>query len=74
MSWHPRNAGFKLAKIPGELQRMIADAKAKGLDANSVDSVWLRGGAELKAMQHRNGFDKPVNDEVGLLMKQHGLV
>jgi hypothetical protein len=72
MSWYPRNAGFKRAKAEGELQRMIAAAKAKGLDESSVDSVYLRRGTkEFEEFERRNGFDKPVNEASGLLMVQH---
>ena len=67
--WYPRNAGFKRAKAEVELQRMIAAAKAKGLDESSVDSIYLkRGTKEFEEFEKRNGFDKEVNS---LLMEQH---
>lgn len=72
--WYPRNAGFKRAYAEAELERMIAAAKAKGLDENSVDSVYLRKGTkEWEEFEKRNGFDKEVNGENGLLMQQHKL-
>lgn len=73
-SWYPRNAGFKRAKAEGELQRMIAAAKAKGLDESSVDSIYLRQNTkEFEEFEKHNGFDKEVNKENGLLMEQHKL-
>ncbi len=72
--WYPRNAGFKRAKAEGELKRMIAAAKAKGLDESSVDSIYLRQGTkEFEEFEKHNGFDKEVNTESGLLMDQHKL-
>ncbi|KAM5342288.1 hypothetical protein ACJ41O_013254 [Fusarium nematophilum] len=73
-SWYPRNAGFKRAKAETELERMIAAAKSKGLDANTVDSIYLRQGtAEFQEFERRNGFDREINQESGLLMEQHKL-
>jgi hypothetical protein len=73
-SWYPRNAGFKLAKAKGELERMIAAAKAKGLEESSVDSIYLRYGTkEFEDFEKRNGFDKEPNPVNGLLMEQHKL-
>lgn len=72
--WYPRNAGFKRARAEGELQRMIAAAKAKGMDESSVDSIYLRRGTkEFEEFERHNGFDKVVNGESGLLMEQHKL-
>jgi hypothetical protein len=71
--WYPRNAGFKRAKAEVELERMIAAAKAKGLDESSVDSIYQRRGTkEFEEFERRNGFDKEVG-ESGLLMVQHGV-
>ncbi|EMR66689.1 hypothetical protein UCREL1_6320 [Eutypa lata UCREL1] len=73
--WYPRNAGFKRAKAEAELQRMLAAAKAKGLDESSVDSIYLRRGTkEFEEFERHNGFDKEVNVENGLLMEQHKLL
>lgn len=70
--WYPRNAGFKRAKAEGELERMIAAAKAKGLDESTVDSIYQRRGTkEFEEFERRNGFDKQVNEVDGLLMEQH---
>lgn len=70
--WYPRNAGFKRAKAEGELTRMIAAAKAKGLDENAVDSIYQRRGTkEFEDFERRNGFKLPINEEAGLLMVQH---
>ena len=53
---------------------MIAAAKAQGLDESSVDSLYLRRGTkEFEDFEKRNGFDKEVNGESGLLMEQHRL-
>lgn len=69
--WYPRNAGFKRAKVDDELKRMIADAKAKGLDESSVDSIYLRQGTkEFEEFEKHNGFDKPISG-AGLNMVQH---
>ncbi|KAK3681998.1 hypothetical protein LTR37_020676 [Vermiconidia calcicola] len=73
-TWYPRNAGFKRAYATAELERMIAAAKAQGLDESSVDSLYLRRGTkEFEDFEKRNGFDKEVNGESGLLMEQHRL-
>jgi len=70
--WYPRNAGFKRAKAEGELKRMVAAAKAKGLDEGAVDSIYQRRGTkEFEDFERRNGFKLPVNEESGLLMVQH---
>jgi hypothetical protein len=70
--WYPRNAGFKRAKAEGELKRMIAAAKAKGLDESAVDSIYQRRGTkEFEDFERRNGFKLPINEESGLLMVQH---
>ncbi|KAJ4167425.1 hypothetical protein NW754_011240 [Fusarium falciforme] len=72
--WYPRNAGFKRAKAEAELGRMIAAAKAKGLDETAVDSIYLRKGTkEFEEFEKRNGFDKEINANSGLLMEQHKL-
>ncbi|EXJ95660.1 hypothetical protein A1O1_00782 [Capronia coronata CBS 617.96] len=71
-SWYPRNAGFKRAKAQDELKRMIAAAKSKGLDESTVDSIYLRQGTkEFEEFERRNGFDKDINAETGLVMVQH---
>jgi len=56
---YPRTAFFKRARVEGELDRMLADAKAKGLGPESVDSVYLRGDEAIKEHEKRNGYDKP---------------
>jgi hypothetical protein len=59
--WYPRNAGFKRDKAEAELQRMIAAAKAQGLDESTVDSIYVqRGTKEFEEFERRNGFDKEV--------------
>ena len=74
-SYYPRNAGFKRAYAEIELERMIAAAKAKGLDEDAVDSIYLRRGTkEFEEFERRNGFDKQVKEgQNGLLMEQHKL-
>lgn len=74
MCWYPRNAGFKRAKAEAELERMVAAAKAQGFDEASVDSLYQRRGTrEFADFERRNGFDKEINAESGLLMEQHKL-
>lgn len=70
--WYPRNAGFKRAKVEGELQRMIAAAKTKGLNESTVDSIYLRQGTkEFEEFEKHNGFDVAINEKAGLNMVQH---
>lgn len=72
--WYPRNAGFKRAKAEAELERMIAAARSRGVDESAVDSIYLRRGTrEWEEFEKRNGFDKAVNEEAGLLMEQHAM-
>jgi len=59
LTFYPRTAYFKREKVKEELQRMIADAEAKGLPASSVDSVYLRGEEAMREHERRNGYDKP---------------
>lgn len=40
-----------------ELERMIDDAKSKGLGPESVDSVYLRGEEALLEHESRNGYN-----------------
>ena len=70
-AWYPRHAGFKQAKVQDELGRMIAAAKAKGLDESSVDSLWLKGDSAIQQMKARNGFLLPPKPDDGVLMVQH---
>lgn len=73
-SSYPRNAGFKRAKAEAELERMIAAAKSQGLHEDCVDSLYQRRGTqEFADFERRNGFDKEVNPDNGLLMEQHKL-
>lgn len=37
---------------------MIADAEARGLSKDSVDSVYLKGEAAILEHEKRNGYDK----------------
>jgi len=57
---YPRTAYFKRNRVPDELERMVAAARAKGLGLESVDSVYLRGEAAILEHDRRNGYDKPV--------------
>lgn len=53
---------------------MIDAAKREGRDEASVDSLYQRKGTkEFEEFERRNGFDKEVNAETGLLMEQHKL-
>jgi hypothetical protein len=58
MAYYPRTAFFKREKVRGELDRLLADAKARGLPDASVDSVYLRGEAAIAEHEKRNGYDK----------------
>jgi hypothetical protein len=70
--WYPRNAGFKRAKAEEELARMMEAAKAKGLQDDSIDSIYQRRGTkEFEEFERRNGFLHDINPESGLLMEQH---
>ena len=70
-AYYPRHAGFKQAKVPEELERMIAAAKAKGLTEKEVDSLWLRGPEAIAEMKSRNGLLLAPREENGILMQQH---
>ena len=71
MTWYPRNAGFKRAKAEDEVARMVAAARARGLDEASVDSFYQRMGTqEFADFERHNGFHHDVC-EAGLLMEQH---
>jgi len=59
ITMYPRHSYYKRARIPAELQRMIAAAKKKGLGPESVDSIYLQGEAAIKEHEHRNGYDVP---------------
>ncbi|KAF6805713.1 hypothetical protein CPLU01_15966 [Colletotrichum plurivorum] len=73
--WYPRNAGFKRAKAAGELERMIAASKSKdSRKARLIVVLYLRHDTEeFRDFERRNGFDRAVNGEAGLLMEQHKL-
>jgi len=73
MYWYPRNWTFKEAKVRDELEAMITAAKAKGLDENAVDSIWLKGEQARLDFDERNGLLLPVNEEAGLELRQHKL-
>lgn len=55
---YPRTAFFKRARVAEELQRMRDAAVAKGLDPNSVDSIYVKGEAAILEHEKRNGYDK----------------
>lgn len=59
-NYHPRTDGFRRARVKEELDRMIAAAKAKGLDESAVDSIHLRGEAAIKEHEHRHAYDLPL--------------
>lgn len=58
LTFYPRTAYYKREKVRDELDRMIADAKAKGLGPESVDSIYLRGEEAVREHERRNGYDK----------------
>ena len=55
---YPRTAYFKRNRVAEELDRMIKASEAKGLGADSVDSVYLRGEEAILEHERRNGYDK----------------
>ncbi|KAJ7105843.1 hypothetical protein C8R44DRAFT_745498 [Mycena epipterygia] len=57
--YFPRTFTFKRARVQEELDRLVATAKAKGLPADSVDSIYLRGEEFIKEHEKRNGYDRP---------------
>jgi hypothetical protein len=56
--YYPNSSWAKRERIPGELARMLADAKRRGLGPDSVDSVYLKGEEALREHEWRNGYDK----------------
>lgn len=56
---YPRTAFFKRERVHDELERMLADAKAKGLGPDAVDSIYLKGEEAILEHERRNGYDKP---------------
>lgn len=42
----------------GELDRLLADARARGVPESEVDSVYLRGEEAIAEHERRNGYDK----------------
>lgn len=63
--WYTRNITFKLNKVTIELERMIALAKAKGLDESVVDSFYLHGEEALENFKRTNGLNLPINQVLG---------
>jgi hypothetical protein len=57
--YFPRTFTFKRARVQEELDRLVAAAKAKGLPADSVDSIYLKGEEVIKEHERRNGYDRP---------------
>ncbi|RSH91555.1 hypothetical protein EHS25_009854 [Saitozyma podzolica] len=69
--WYSRNITFKLNRVEGELERMIAAAKARGLGPKDVDSLYLRGEEAVEEFKRTNGLLLPVNEATGLHTEQH---
>lgn len=69
--WYPRNSAFKLNKVDEELARLKADREKRGLPEGSIDSVYLQGDEAMKNFIHRNGYDLPFNEELGLQLESH---
>lgn len=59
LATYPRTAYFKRDRVPLEVERLVAAAKAKGLGPESVDSVYLRGVEAVLEHERRNGYDRP---------------
>ena len=56
---------------------MIAAAQAKGLGADSVDSVYLRGEEEIREHERRNGYDRvagPGSNAMGIVVGEWQVV
>lgn len=68
-AFYPRTAWFKRGKVTAELQRMIADAEARGGTANDVDSIYLQGDEAILEHEKRNGYDKEFG-ESGVVAQQ----
>ncbi|EJU05252.1 hypothetical protein DACRYDRAFT_46009 [Dacryopinax primogenitus] len=58
-TFYPRNYTVRASRVPEELERMIAAARAKGLGPESVDSIYLKGEEAIREHERRNGFDLP---------------
>jgi hypothetical protein len=58
-TYFPRTFTFKRARVHGELDRMIAAAKANGLPETSVQSLYVRGPEVIREHERRNGYDLP---------------
>ena len=52
-------AFFKRARVGEELERMIAEARRKGLPAESVESIYQGTPEQIAEHERRNGYDKP---------------
>ncbi|RSH85353.1 hypothetical protein EHS25_004749 [Saitozyma podzolica] len=55
LAFYPCKAYYKREKVKAELERVITDAKAKGLPAESVDRVYLGGEEPILEHERRNG-------------------
>lgn len=58
ISFYPRTAYFKRERVAEELKRLQADAVARGLPPDSVDSIYLQGEEAILEHERRNGYDK----------------
>jgi hypothetical protein len=66
LAFYPRKAYYKREKVKAELERVITDAKAEGLPAESVDRVYLGGEEAILEHERRNGYDRHAGATVKL--------
>ena len=71
MFWYPHNSAFKLNKVDDELVRLKEDRERRGLPESSIDSVYVQGDEAMQEFIKNNGYDLPLNQEIGLELKQH---
>jgi hypothetical protein len=59
ISYYPREAFTKRARVQDELDRMIAAAGKKGLPAESVQSIYQGSPESILEHEPRHGYDLP---------------
>ena len=70
MFWYPRSCTFKEMRIRNEVAELIKAARARGLDENAVDSIWLNDKV-IEDYKRTNGMLLPVDEEAGFETMQH---
>ena len=59
LNYYPRNGFYKRARVDEELDRMIADARRKGLPESSVGSIYQGTEEEIAQHEARNRYNLP---------------